>query len=134
MLQQQCSVDVHVRNVVARVTVGGELDMATTPLLVDRLTHLERTDIEAVIVDLRDLTFLDCSALHAFLTARAHAEQNGHLLILIGARTSARRLFELTGTEFLLEAEAATGVIARFTGRGAHATDEASSFDVDADA
>lgn len=106
MLKQRCSVNVHVRNGVALVAVGGELDMATTPALVDRLTHLERTDLESILLDLREVTFLDSSAIHAFVTSHDHAQQNGHRFILVGASASARRLFELTGTVRLLGARA----------------------------
>ena len=107
MLTQQCLVDVQIRNGVALVAVSGELDMATTPALVDRLTHLERTDLESILLDLREVTFLDSSAIHAFVTAHDYARQNGHRFILVGASASARRLFELTGTERLLGARAA---------------------------
>ena len=115
MLKQRCSVDVHVRNGVARVAVLGELDPATTPVLVDRLTHLERTDVEAILVDLRETTFLDSSAIHAFLTAHDHAEQNGHRFILVGGNARAQRVFGLTSTEYLLHENGTAEVVARFT-------------------
>jgi hypothetical protein len=61
-------------------------------------------------------TFLDCSALHAFLAARDRAKMNGHRLILVGASSLARRLFELAGTGFLLDEQEAVSVLDRFTG------------------
>lgn len=130
--EPQFTARIDARNRVAKVALRGELDMATVPILTDHLVHLEHTDIDAIMIDLRDLTFLDCAALHAFLEGRDHAEQNGHVLILIGARASARRLFELTGTEFLLDADAAAGVISQFSGDGARRTDETASSGVDA--
>ncbi|HVF07176.1 MAG TPA: STAS domain-containing protein [Actinomycetota bacterium] len=117
MFEQQCSVDVHVRNGVALVVVGGELDMATSPVLVDRLTHLERTDVESILVDLRAVTFLDCSAIHAFLTAHDHARQNGHRFILVGATALAQRIIDLTGTRFLLHGDE-TADVAQLTRLG----------------
>jgi len=115
MLKQQCSVDVQVRNGVALVAVGGELDMATTPDLVDRLTHLERTDVESILLDLREVTFLDSSAIHAFLTAHHHAQENGHRFILVGANARAQRVFELTGAEFLLHENRTAEAVVQFT-------------------
>ena len=115
MLDQQCSVDVRIRNGVALVVVLGELDLATTPLLVDRLTHLERTDVEAIMVDLRETTFLDCSAIHAFLNAHHHAQENGHRFILVGANAIAQRIIGLTGTQFLLHENGKADVLAQFT-------------------
>lgn len=125
MLQQQCSVDVDVRKGVAHVAVVGELDMATTPLLLDRLTHLERTDVDSILLDLREVTFLDCSAIHAFLTARDHAQQNGHRFILVGANALAQRVIELTGTQFLLHQEGMADVGAQFTPESASPQDPA---------
>ena len=57
----------------------------------------------AIMLDLRELTFLDCSTLHAFLAARHRANTNGHRLVLVGASSHARLLFSLTETEFLLD-------------------------------
>ena len=115
MFKQQCSVDVRVRSGVALVAVAGELDIATTPLLLDRLRHLERTDVETIMLDLREVTFLDCSAIHAFLTAHHHAQQNGPRLILTGANAQAQRVIELTGTQFLLQENGTADVGTQFT-------------------
>lgn len=116
MLEQQCSVDVLVRNGVARAAVVGELDLATTPDLQDRLTHLERTDVEAIMVVLHETTFLDCSAINAFLTAHHHAQENGHRFTLVGANAIAERIIVLTGTKFLLHEDGMAEVVARFAG------------------
>ena len=115
MFEQQCSVDVQVRNGVALVAVGGELDMATTSDLVDRLIHPERTDVGAILLDLRAVTFLDCSAIHAFLDAHDHARQNGHRFSLIGVNALAQRIMGLTGTQFLLHEDGMTEAMAQFT-------------------
>jgi anti-sigma B factor antagonist len=61
----------------------------------------------AIVVDLRDLGFIDSSGLHAFVRARTDAQANGHRLHLVGASRAAQRVFELTGTEFLIEESAA---------------------------
>ena len=65
-------------------------------------------------LDLSELTFLGSSALHVFLAARDRATANGQRLILVGATSSARRLFGITGTEFLLNDQDAPGVPDRF--------------------
>ena len=84
------------------------------------------------MLDLRDLTFLDCSGLHACLTARKHAEANQ--LILVGASARTRRLFEPTGTEFLLDDREAAGLLARFTGEVTRRADRTATMNADADA
>ncbi|MGE5459160.1 MAG: STAS domain-containing protein [Solirubrobacterales bacterium] len=91
-------------NGVARLLLHGELDMWTAPLLTEPLTALERDGVDEVVLELRDLTFMDVAGLHAFVDARQRAEMNGHRLLVAGARPFARRLFQLTGTEYLLAA------------------------------
>jgi anti-anti-sigma regulatory factor len=46
---------------------------------------------------------MDSTGLMAFLRARNRAELNGHELILSDVSPIARRVFEITKTEFLLE-------------------------------
>jgi anti-sigma B factor antagonist len=104
------------RNGVASIALTGELDMATVPVLQEHLAHFEGDGGVAIMLDLRELTFLDCSALRAFLAARDRARTNGHRLILVGAGQPARRLFELTGMEFLLDEQEAVSVLDQFTG------------------
>ena len=77
MFKQQCSVDVQVLSGVALVSVLGELDLATTPLLQDRLRHLERTDVETIMLDLHEATFLDCSAIMSSLLPIAMPNRTG---------------------------------------------------------
>jgi anti-sigma B factor antagonist len=88
---------------VATIALSGELDMATAPILSDSLAPFEGNGVSTIILDLHDLTFLDSSGLLAFLEARRRAMSNGHRVLLSGASPSARRLFELTGTQFLLD-------------------------------
>jgi anti-sigma B factor antagonist len=102
------------QNGVASIALSGELDMATVPVLEDHLAHLEGDGVSTITLDLRGLTFLGSSALHAFLAARDRATTNGQRLILVGATSSARQLFGLTGTEFLLNDQDAAGVPDRF--------------------
>lgn len=104
------------RDGVASIQLSGELDIATVPVLEDQLARLEGQGVVDVTLDLRELTFLDYSALHSFLTARDRARTNGHRLTLIGASPPARRLFELTGKQFLLYEQEAINMLERFTG------------------
>lgn len=103
------------RNGVARVALRGELDTATAPLLEESLAPLESNGFTSIMLDLRDLKFLGSSGLRVLLAASERAETNGHRLLLVGATPGARRLFELTGTQFLID-EQAVGVLHRFAG------------------
>lgn len=114
--EPQFTAQINSRNGVASIALRGELDIATVPDLESHLAPFEGNGVSAIMLDLRELTFIDSTGLHALLRARDRAKTDGHRLILVGARPSARRLFELTGTEFLLDDQDAVGVLNRFVG------------------
>ena len=84
------------------------------PVLEQHFARLEGDGVTAIMLDLRELTFLDCAALCSILAARDRASANGHRLILDGASSPARRLFELTGTQFLLDEQQAVSAVDLF--------------------
>jgi anti-anti-sigma factor len=88
---------------VVTIALSGELDLAAVPILTDNLAPFEGNGVSTIVLDLQDLTFIDSSGLLAFLEARRRAMSNGHRLLLSGAGPAARRLFELTGTQSLLD-------------------------------
>lgn len=96
-------------NGVARLFLHGELDIWTAPLVTEPLTALERDGVDEIMLELRDLTFMDAAGVHAFVDAYHRAEMNGHRLLIVGAPPFARRLFQLTGTEYLLSVPAVRG-------------------------
>ena len=114
--EQQFSAQVYSRNGVASIALRGELDVAAVPDLEGHLSPFEGNGVGAIMLDLRELTFIDSTGLHAILRARDRATTDGHRLILVGARPTARRLFEITGTEFLLDDQDAADVLSRFVG------------------
>jgi anti-anti-sigma factor len=103
----------------------GEFDMATAPRLDSSLAPFEDDGVSAIVLDLCDLTFIDASGLRALLRARDRAKTSGHQLILVGASASARRLFEITCTEFLLDDPDTADVLSRFVGSESRGTGQA---------
>lgn len=97
------SVHLASQNGVARLELRGELDMSVVDLMTEPIATSEKDGVASIVLDLRDLTFLDSTGLHAILDAWRRAEVNGHQLRVVGASGAARRLFELTGTEFLID-------------------------------
>lgn len=108
------------RNGVAHVALAGELDLATVSEFSRSLEGCHWGAIDAIILDLRNLSFVDSTGLQAVLEARSRAQANQRRLVLIGAQRQARRLCQLTRTEFLLEEADAVGVVARFIGGTVH--------------
>ena len=120
---QELTIRIDARNGVTRIALSGELDMATVPTLGDRLTAVERDGARAILLDLRDLRFLDSTGLHALVRAHERSKTNGHRLLLVGVSPVTRRLCEITGTEFLLDAMGTSELLGRFTGDGSRLAD-----------
>jgi len=75
------------------VWVSGELDMATAPLLRDRLADMGR---QPVTVDLSALTFIESAGLSVL--ARRHRDVDGGL-VLRGVGPAQMRVFAVTGLD-----------------------------------
>lgn len=91
------------RDGLAIMALSGDLDMATAPILRENLARVEDGGAVTIMLDLSEVTFIDSSGLKEFLEARSRARDNGHRLLMSGASPAAQRLFELTGTRFLLD-------------------------------
>jgi anti-sigma B factor antagonist len=87
------------------IALSGELDVSTIPILEEHLVSVEADGVTAIVVDLVELTFIESLGVRALVAARERAFANGRQLVLFGAKANVRRVFELTGTDFLLEGE-----------------------------
>jgi anti-sigma B factor antagonist len=79
----------------ARVYVGGELDIATTPQL-ERT--LDASQARLVVLDLRELAFIDSCGMHAIINAGIRARQAGRRLVLVRVPPTVDRILALTGS------------------------------------
>lgn len=77
-----------------RVALRGELDLAVVGEADDALRRAER-DGQSVVVDFRDLVFMDLAGLRLMLVVH---ERLGQRLTLHGCSEPVHRLFELTET------------------------------------
>jgi anti-sigma B factor antagonist len=78
------------------VHVAGALDIATTPQL-ERVLRERQSRARLVVLDLRDLEFMDCAGVHAIVDASARARRLGGRLVLVRGAPNVDRLFGLTG-------------------------------------
>ena len=86
----------------AWVRVAGELDLATAPQLQQTLRVAELR-ARRVVLDLRELTFIDCVGINVILDASNHARQADGQLVLVRGPSHVDRVFTLTGTSDALE-------------------------------
>jgi anti-anti-sigma factor len=90
------------RNHRTSITLVGEIDLESAPLLRDALRQCLQDGIRTIDVDLTHVTFCDCSGLNAFLEASQHTAAAGGRLRLHDPPAMTARLFALTGSGFLL--------------------------------
>ena len=91
------------------LTVRGELDIATAPEL-DRRLRTAEVSAERVLLDLREVAFIDSTGLSALVASRErHRGRGADGPGLVVADGQVRRLLELTGCADMIEDPAALG-------------------------
>ena len=88
------------------VTVRGEIDVATSPDLKDRLGGLLDQRARFITLDLSKLAFIDSSGLGVLVSAHKRLRENGGETILLrGMQEPVRHVFEITGLTKLFTVE-----------------------------
>lgn len=82
----------------AVLTLAGELDLATAPVLQGRLDAVLRGGA-TVVIDLSRLRFIDSSGLGMLVAAEAELRDSGGQLVLVRGPQAVHRPFELTGLD-----------------------------------
>jgi len=90
-------VEVHPERADVRVVPVGEADLATVGQIDDRLRELRQAGFRRVVLDLRQLTFFDCSALRLVLWWNATARRDGISFTVIQGPPAVQRVLELAG-------------------------------------
>src|SRR3712207_4935673 len=81
-----------------RVAVSGELDLSSALTFEEELRRIEGDrDRATLVLDLRELKFLDSTGLRLILSAHARACRDGRRLRIIPGSQAVRRIFQLTG-------------------------------------
>lgn len=81
------------------VELAGELDIAGADYVRELICAIVGS---TVVVDLRELQFMDVTGLTALLEARTQLTAGGHRLAVRGAHGLVRRVFHLTGFDAVL--------------------------------
>ena len=81
----------------AWVHLGGELDMATAPQLEQTLRE-PPMQVGLVVLDLRELAFIDAAGVRAIVDASIRARQAGRRLVLLRGTPNVDRMFTLAGS------------------------------------
>jgi anti-sigma B factor antagonist len=79
-----------------RLVVSGELDLASAEVLEANLKELESSEPDVLVLDLRELEFMDSTGLRAVIAADARARERGGRLVVVRAPEEVDRVFRLT--------------------------------------
>jgi anti-anti-sigma factor len=77
--------------------LSGEFDVASRPLLDEALVSVGQEPIEALVLDLSGVSFMDSTGLHAVLVAKDLCARRGCELLFVRGSSQVQRLFELSG-------------------------------------
>ena len=80
-----------------RVRPIGELDLATVPLVEAELTELWSVGFTRIVLDLREVCFLDSTAIRLLLTWHAHSAADGLGFAVISGPRKVQRVLEVAG-------------------------------------
>jgi anti-anti-sigma factor len=86
-----------------RIALRGELDLAHAYTFDEELRRVEDARPTCVILDLRQLDFLDSCGLARLLAARRRARKAGHRLLLVRGPAAIQRLFALSAVDEVFE-------------------------------
>jgi anti-anti-sigma factor len=89
-------IDVEPSRDVVRVIPVGDLDLATTGNLRDEVERLHGAGFNRLVLDLRQLRFMDSTGLRLILEVDAESRNDGWDFSLVPGPDAVQRLFEIT--------------------------------------
>lgn len=90
-------VDVHPQRDVVRVAPVGELDVATAAALQAQLDELHGVGFKHIVLDLRQLTFMDCRGMRLILAEDRFARRTGRRFSIIKGGRGVQRVLDVCG-------------------------------------
>jgi len=96
-VQSHFRVEVHSEAQATVIAVSGELDLASSPALQEELDRVSGSKSDLLIIDLRDLDFMDSTGLSVLVRAHQRAEEQGRRLAMVKGPQQVQRLLSLTG-------------------------------------
>ena len=87
---------------VVRVSLEGELDLSNVLYVEEEIRKAEKRK-PALVLDLRQLRFLDSTGLRVIVSAHQRARKQGRRLRIVPGGEAVKRLFRLSGLERRLD-------------------------------
>ena len=96
-MQSHFRLEVRAQGRATVIAVSGELDLASSPALQEELDRVAASDSQLLIIDLRELDFMDSTGLSVLVRAHQRAEEQGRQLAMVKGPQQVQRLLSLTG-------------------------------------
>jgi anti-anti-sigma factor len=81
------------------LAVSGELDLATTSALHDRMVNVLKETTTPLIIDLSGVSFCDATGLALLVGVKRRAKLRGLTVLLAGPRRNVSKLLRITGLD-----------------------------------
>ena len=85
------------------VRVAGEIDLVTAPKLEGVLAEVIESEPSRVLLEFRDVSFLDSSGIRVLVQARRSLEATGTPLVMDGISAAAKTVLEISGLADLVD-------------------------------
>ena len=82
-----------------RLVLAGEFDLSNAAQVEDALKEIERERPALLVLDLRELTFMDSTGLRVMVSADARARDDSRRLAVVQGPESVHRVFRITGLD-----------------------------------
>lgn len=86
-----------------RVKLAGELDIAGAPRVEQELERIERDRPSTLVLDLRELAFLDSTGLRVIVAADERAREQDRRLVIVRGSEPVQRIIAMTRLDERLE-------------------------------
>jgi anti-anti-sigma factor len=80
----------------ALITVSGDLDIQAVEQVVDALTQIELTKPALLVIDLREISFMDSAGMGVIAAAHSRAVEADRRFVIVRPPPGVRRSFELS--------------------------------------
>src|SRR3954469_15030459 len=89
------------------LTLSGEIDIVSSPQLITAARQALRYGVHAVSINLSAVTFMDSTGLAALINIQRSVERARGRFVVVCPDGPVRKLFAISGTEYLLGVEPA---------------------------
>ena len=97
------NVDIESANGRARIALSGELDISSASRMEDELSSLQAQSPKLLVLDLRELEFMDSTGLRLIVRADEAARAGGTRFVIVRGPEPVQRVFQIVGLDTRLE-------------------------------